>query len=266
MPTVVCADATLYYEVHGSGPPVVFAHGAGGNTLIWWQQVAHFAKHYTVLTFDHRGFGRSTCAPDGFHPKCFVDDLRAILDAAKLDRAALVCQSMGGWTGFPAAIRMPERVACLVLSGTPGGLVTDATAAYSANAIAQRVAHASTPEELTLSLVCAPDFPKREPARALLYTQISGLNDPATRANLSTLFDAEACVAAASLNGYNVPTLVVFGEHDAFFGPAALHEVADQIPGATAHEFPGVGHSPYWEVPEQFNALVGDFLARHLGA
>ena len=60
MPRVERPNAAIYYEVCGEGPPLVFAHGAGGNTLVWWQQVPYFAARYRVVTFDHRGFGRST--------------------------------------------------------------------------------------------------------------------------------------------------------------------------------------------------------------
>ena len=56
-------NAKIYYETYGDGPALVFAHGAGGNASSWWQQVPHFAERYRVITFDHRGFGRSTC-PD----------------------------------------------------------------------------------------------------------------------------------------------------------------------------------------------------------
>jgi pimeloyl-ACP methyl ester carboxylesterase len=70
------------------------------------------------VAFDHRGFGRSTCAPEAIDPRHFASDLEAILDAAGVRRAALVCQSMGGWTGLPFAIAHPERSAALVLAGT----------------------------------------------------------------------------------------------------------------------------------------------------
>ena len=46
----------IHYEVTGTGPAIVFAHGLGGNQLSWWQQVAHFAPRYTCITFAHRGF------------------------------------------------------------------------------------------------------------------------------------------------------------------------------------------------------------------
>ena len=49
----------LHYEVTGTGPALLFAHGLGGNQMSWWQQVAHFAPHYTCVAFAHRGFAPS---------------------------------------------------------------------------------------------------------------------------------------------------------------------------------------------------------------
>ena len=124
MPFVNTDNAKIYYESHGEGTPIVLAHGAGGNTLVWWQQIAHFARYHKVVAFDHRGWGRSQCEPEHKHARYFADDMRAVMDDAGVERAAIVCQSMGGWTGMQFTLAHPERVACLVLSGTPGGVQT----------------------------------------------------------------------------------------------------------------------------------------------
>ena len=129
MPRVQRPEASIHYEVSGDGPPLVFAHGAGGNTLVWWQQVPHFARRYRVVTFDHRGFGRSACTSGHEQGRHFADDLAAVLDDAGIARCALVCQSMGGWTGLQFALAQPQRVAALVLSGTPAGILTPAVGA-----------------------------------------------------------------------------------------------------------------------------------------
>ena len=124
MPFVNTDNAKIYYETQGEGPPVVLAHGAGGNTLVWWQQIAHFARRHKVVAFDHRGWGRSQCAPEHKHARYFAGDMRAVMDDAGVERAAVICQSMGGWTGMQFTLANPERVSCLVLSGTPGGVQT----------------------------------------------------------------------------------------------------------------------------------------------
>src|SRR3990172_8664119 len=49
----------LYYKENGSGPALVFAHGAGGNHLSWWRQIPFFSRRFRCITFDHRAFGRS---------------------------------------------------------------------------------------------------------------------------------------------------------------------------------------------------------------
>ena len=104
MPTIARQDATLYYETHGSGHPLVFIHGGGGNTLAFYQQVAHFRDRYRVITMDLRGFHRSVLAPGVVsHPADFPDDLLAVLDAEGIASAALVCQSLGAWAGLPLA-------------------------------------------------------------------------------------------------------------------------------------------------------------------
>ena len=261
MPHVRSGSAEIYYEIHGSGPTLVLAHGAGGNRVIWFQQVPVFAQRYRVVTFDHRCFGRSTCPPEDFHPKHFTSDLLAILDAEGIERAALVCQSMGGWTGLSTAVRHPERVACLALCGTPGGLVTPTVLAAAA-----RIGQNASRDGIRGQAALAPDFPERRPDLAFLYDQVSGLNVDFPMEALARMFDPEGRVDPADLADYAIPTLLVAGEHDGLFPPEALREVAKEIPGCAWCDIPGAGHSTYFEDAEQFNAHVGDFVAQHLNA
>ena len=261
MPTVHSHDAEIYYEVHGQPSellPVVFAHGAGGNRMSWWQQVPHFAKTRRVLTFDHRTFGRSRCAPEHFAPQHFAPDLFAILDAEDLSRVALVCQSMGGWTGFRQRSTRPERIAALVLCGTPGGLDTQAIRDAMSN-IGKRLGG----EGIVANAALAPDYPAREPAMTHLYDQISALNTGVDPSALARLMAPEARVQPEQLAGYEVPTLVIAGEFDLLFPAAALREVASRIPKARLAEFPGAGHSTYFEQADLFNARVEAFLDEH---
>jgi pimeloyl-ACP methyl ester carboxylesterase len=259
MPFVQRPYTTLYYESHGEGAPIVFAHGAGGNTLIWWQQVPYFARTRRVLTFDHRGFGRSLCAPGHFHAREFAADLFAILDHAGIERAALVCQSMGGWTGLRAALTRPERIACLVLSGTPAGIFTPKVVEAF-----QRIGRIAAGEGLRAAPALAPDFPSREPERTHLYDQIAGLNPGLAPEALAAL--GAARVDPTELGGYSVPTLMIAGAHDQLFAPEALKDAAAQIPGCRVVDFAGAGHSPYFEDAPRFNRIVAEFVAEHAAA
>ena len=95
----------LYHEEHGEGPAVVFAHGAGGTHMSWWNQIPTFSQHYRCITYSQRGFGFSPDVAGGPGRGAFVEDLRGLLDNLGIERASLVGQSMGGRSvlGFAAA-------------------------------------------------------------------------------------------------------------------------------------------------------------------
>jgi pimeloyl-ACP methyl ester carboxylesterase len=260
MPFVTRPHARIYYETAGAGPPIVFAHGAGGNTLVWWQQVPHFAPRHRVLTFDHRGFGRSVCDAGNEQGRHFADDLAAILDDAGIERAALVCQSMGGWTGMQFARAHPERVAALILSGTPAGLLTPKVLA-ALRAIAEAAAQMDrVPAWNEAHPALAADVFDRDAARGFLYAQLTGLNPPGA---LSRIALQEVMTEPEALGDWAIPTLLIAGDHDRLFAPDVLQDVAAAIPGARFERIPSAGHSPYFEAPDQFNRIVSDFLARH---
>src|SRR5579872_6931753 len=124
MPFLARDGCELYYEVHGEGSPIVFAHGAGGNHLSWWQQVPFFQQRFRCVTFAHRGFAPSTDTPDGPGREAFVDDLAALIDHLDLPQVHLVAQSMGGWTALGCALRFPSRVRSLVMASTTGGVAS----------------------------------------------------------------------------------------------------------------------------------------------
>lgn len=261
MPFVSTDNAEIYYEAHGEGSPVVLAHGAGGNTLVWYRQVAHFARWHRVIAFDHRGWGRSRCQPQHKHARYFADDMRAVMDAAGVERAAIVCQSMGGWTGMQFTLAHPERVSCLALSGTPGGVQTpgviqarDARARSRAIDLDRPIAW----NEPHLAL--APDAFERDPANALLYHQLSALNPP-----IGDTGTGELGVSPDALTDYDTPTLMVAGAQDRIFPLAVLQEVSQVIPGAKLHIIEQAGHSPYFEAPAEFNRVVGEFIAANNG-
>jgi pimeloyl-ACP methyl ester carboxylesterase len=257
MPTVASRNAEIYYEAHGEGRPVVFAHGAGGNAASWWCQIPFFVAHgYRAIAFDHRGFGRSACANEDFDPAEFPADLRAILDAEGVVRTALVCQSMGGWTGLPATLAMPERVSALALCGTPGGLWTEAVGASFAG-IAERVARDGGivgPGGAALGAT----YRAANPEGAFLYDQLASFNRGLEPGAVGKI--AGVRITVEDLVGFATPTLLLSGDEDVLFTPEALASVAEAIPGARLERFEVTGHSIYFERPERFNRLVLEFL------
>ncbi len=246
----------IYYEVHGDGPAVVLAHGAEGNTLSWFQQVPVFAKKYRTLLYDHRGFGRSACAPDELQPAQFGRDLLAVMDAAGVERAAVVAQSMAGWSAIQAALAAPERIEAIVLAATSGGLVAPGGDGDAGERDDRPLAGRLS------QLALAPGFSDRRPELAFLFDQVSLLNGN-IELLASRLGLPENLIDPRDLSGYQIPTLVMGCEHDAFFPQTTMRRVADMIPGAENIEIGGAGHAPYWEVPGAFNEIVISFLERN---
>lgn len=245
----------MHYEVRGTGPPVVLAHGVGGNSLGWWQQLTPFGERYQVIVFDHRSFGLST--DDGRGAAAFVDDLEALLDVLGIDDVALVGQSMGGFTCAGFAHRHPDRVRALVLSGSLAGLSTPPPP----QVIDAFLAKAADWEGFVHAEVGRGGFPQRSPDLFTLYGLMSGLNLRASSMVLETIvhtrYDIAPIVAA------EIPVLLINGEEDDRVG-VAMAGLAAQLPRARTATIPASGHLAYFEKADEYNRLVLGFLDEHL--
>ncbi|WP_250517907.1 alpha/beta hydrolase [Caballeronia sp. INDeC2] len=258
MPTIQNAAATLYYEVHGQGEPLIFVHGGGGNSMAWFQQVPHFARRFKVITVDLRGFKHSHCPPEFTHPQYFADDMRAIMDAEGIGQAAFVCQSLGAWAGLRLAVQSPERVSALFVNGSP-------TPAYSEEnwdviTRAQGIYLGDNSKRNT-SIGWNRKTIAERPELLFLYSQIKSLNQPF---NSHTMQDESIKVYPADFEHYRVPTIIAGGAHDDFLHPKSHFHTASLIPGATTHTFPDAGHSAYFETPREFNQALDRFLETHV--
>ena len=258
MTTIETYKATIYYEMHGAGPTVVLAHGGGSNTLCWYQQVPEFSKRYRVLLFDHRGFGRSACDVDDIHPRYFADDLISILDQEGIDRVAIAGHALGGWTALAAAMSAPERVSCIALSATAGGILTDDLIGVFKTGPGRAVGTRDI-----VKSIAAPEFTANNPDLMFLLDQIGALNQDVGAA-MVRLLDPANGVTREQLVGYSVPTLVLAGGDSQIIPPEVLREAASLIPGAEIHVLPGVGHAHNFKAPETYNQMVGEFLGRHV--
>jgi 3-oxoadipate enol-lactonase len=250
MPQAKINGIDLYYERHGQGPAIVFAHGGGGSHMSWWQQVPAFSKSYQCVTFDHRGFGLSREIPDGPGAASFVEDLRGLLDHLGIDKAAVVGQSMGGWTVLGFAATYPHRTSALVLCDTTAGM-DDPEVRAEQDLIAKRAEGGLIPKAF------APDFGQREPALHFLYSEINQLNNlpPKLLAGLFGLrFPADPLVE------HRIPTLLVWGDQDLLIPPATMEMMKRRIPHARTALVRGGGHSVYFEKGAEFNSILLEFM------
>ena len=248
----------LYYERHGEGPAVLFAHGAGGNGFSWWQQVPAFAERYTVVTFDHRAFGRSPDVEDGPGRAAFGEDVVALVDALALERVHFVAHSMGARTSGGLMRHDPARFRSLTVSGSNAGCVDDRLRARKEELQASGALNGTL-----LQRALAEGFREREPGLANLYDRIRSINPPRPRDFLAPppqLRSYRGTGARDRLLESGVPLLWIVGEHDRVV-PAELVRISHELtPGSRYHEIAGAGHSAYFEQAEAWNAEVLAFI------
>jgi pimeloyl-ACP methyl ester carboxylesterase len=129
MPKVGANNLTLHYWRSGQGPDLVLVHGLGGNLAGWHlTMVPALQQEYRVLTYDLRGHGRSDAPPTGYTTGDMAQDLRGLLDALGIERAALVGHSWGADIVLHFALLNPGRVSELVI--VEGGLLAPLAPSY----------------------------------------------------------------------------------------------------------------------------------------
>ena len=258
MPFLERDGARLYYETHGAGPVLVFAHGLGGGQLSWWQQVPHFRDRYTCVTFDHRGFGLSREASGGRGPDAFVDDLAALVEHLGVPDVRLVAQSMGGWACLGYALSHPGRVRALVMASTTGTLADpEILRLFRAHGAAQ-------PEKALFARgihpACGERMAREQPALYFLYRQVDALSHDLDKDVVRRKLIAMRTTPRAAVATLEAPLLCITGEEDVVIPPAAVAVLASIVPGARLARVPEAGHSVYWERPDAFNRLVDELL------
>jgi 3-oxoadipate enol-lactonase len=261
-------DCSIYYEVHGSGPPIVFAHGLGGNHMSWWQQVAHFSARYTCIVFSHRGFAPSSTTVTGDKaPESYADDLAALVAELGLKEFRLVAQSMGGWTSIEYLLRSQghaSKVKALVLASTSGTLDFRQLKGPEAAEIREWLVTApkvmADLEARGILAAGGERFAREQPAMALLYRQIGVLTPADFKAALRPKIMQMRSKDPALLAKLPLPILFLGGDEDCLYPAAAGPGYAKLAPQGRAVRVPNAGHSVYFEHPAEFNRIVEDFL------
>ena len=249
----------LYYEVAGSEHPLVLIHGFALDTRMWDYQFEAFAQHYRVVRYDMRGYGKSLPPTDESYSH--TDDLMALLERLRTDRAHVFGQSRGGAVAIDFALAHPEATGALVLvDPVLGGHSWSQEAARTDGAIWETAAKSGVEAGKAKWLahpLFAPAREKPEVAARLeqIVSDYSGWHlintDPGRYADPP---------AAQRLHEIGAPTLVVVGERD-LPDFLVIADTLQQVPNARKVVLPGVGHMCNMEDPTKFNEVVLDFLA-----
>jgi len=257
-------DCRIHFEVTGSGPAIVFAHGLGGNQLSWWQQVAHFAPRFTCVTFAHRGFAPSSPIAGGPDPADYADDLAALADHLELGEFRLVAQSMGGWSSVEYALRRTGRLKALVLAATTGSLDPRRMREPERSRLEewQRLSQATLAQYLTNGIHPAGGalMAAEQPALHLLYRHIDDMNAGLDKDRIKAKLWANRTRAPEELAVAGCPILFISGDQDVVIPPFAADAIASVLPDARVAHIANAGHSAYFERATAFNALLEEFF------
>src|SRR6195256_4343090 len=249
MPKLNRDGVNIYYEVHGSGPPLLLTHGYSSTSGMWQGQIEALSKHHKLVLWDMRGHGQSDYPSDplAYSEALTVGDIAALLDQVGEKKAVIGGLSLGGYMSLAFYRAHPDRARALLIIDTgPGFKKDDAREGWN------KRAH-DTGDRFEREGLAVLTSASRERS-SVSHRNASGL----ARAARGMLTQRDARVME-SLPNIKVPSLVVVGADDAPF-LAASDYMAAKIPGAAKVVIPGGGHAVNIDQPQAFIDAVLPFL------
>ena len=246
----------LSYEIVGQGPAVVLVHGGLVDSRLWDDQMNDFSKQCRVVRYDLRGFGKSAEATEPFS---HIEDLRALLDFLKIERATIVGLSLGGIIAADFALEYPKRVDRLVLVGS--GLRGDKQPQPKDSKLAWEAAARGA--EPFAEVAMRSDLYGGVHPGTVIYTRLRQMlldNFKAVSTFRPGFLKYPEPPTIERLESINVPTLVVIGSRDAQNLKNIAHLLAKKIHRARMVVINGASHHPPVEKPKQFNKVMLKFI------
>jgi pimeloyl-ACP methyl ester carboxylesterase len=271
MPYALTDDGVkLYYEETGSGRPVILVHEFAGDFRSFEPQMRHFGKRYRALAFNARGFPPSDVPENvaAYSQVRAADDIRSVLDHIGEQQAHVIGLSMGGFAVLHFGLRHGNRALSLCVGGCGYGAEPDQRERFRAEADA--IAAAIRAEGMTA-------FAERY---AYGPTRVQYENkDPRGHAEFKAMLAEHSAVGSANtqqgvqrerpslytmvedMKRLAVPTLIISGDEDwPCLHPGVL--MKQTIPSSALAVIPNAGHAINLEEPEEYNRIVGNFLAQ----
>ena len=269
MPHLTTDDGVkLYYEDVGSGIPIIFVHEFAGDLRSHELQIRHFGQRYRCIAYNARGYPPSDVPKDAerYSQERARDDIRAVLDALKLDKAHIVGLSMGGFATLHFGFTYPDRARSIVVAGCGYGAAPDQRAKFAEEAEAaakgfeeQSMAKAAEGYALGPTRV---QFQNKDPRGWREFadqlsehsTEGAALTMRGVQKRRPSLFDL-----VEKMKSITVPTLIMTGDEDwPCLEPGLL--MKRTIPTAALVVMPNAGHTINLEDPAAFNQHLADFF------
>lgn len=253
----------LYYETAGEGEPLVLGHAGFVDSGMWDTQWQTLARHFRVIRYDMRGYGKSSPVSG---PVSRRDELYQLLEHLGVERAYLMGCSLGGGMLLDFALEHPQMAAALILvSAVPGGFelqgpppphLLDMIAAMQQGDLARA-------SELQIRIWVDGPFRQPEQVDPAVRRRAAVMNRIPVERGTWAIADMPPLhpPAVQRLSDIHIPILVIAGALD---HPEILRGVdvmAAGIRGAQKVIIPDSAHVPNMEKPVEFNLAVIEFLA-----
>ncbi|MET4578875.1 alpha/beta fold hydrolase [Ottowia thiooxydans] len=256
-------EMRIAYEERGSGTPIVFLHGIGGNRSNWAAQMDGSLSGFRTVALDLRGYGASSLPKGALALTDFVEDVVSVMDHLHIRSAHLVGLSMGGLVVQALYAAYPERVTSLTLVACRGGHSPVANGeGFAKDRLGPLEGQNSTAElaRTLLPKLVGPDVSSE--TFDMLQKSLLDLHLGSYR---KTVAMRVALTAFLDLGLVSAPALVMAGTHDTLAPIAQMTEIAQLIPDATLKVMERCGHFINIEKPADFNHALRSFLTAHPG-
>jgi pimeloyl-ACP methyl ester carboxylesterase len=260
--SVQVGDIKMGYRVYGSGDPLVMIMGYGSTMNMWELRLLQdLSSHFKVIVFDNRGMGTSEAGDRPFSIEQFADDTAGLMEALGLRRAHVLGWSMGALIAEELALRQPGRVDRLVLYAAHcnAGLYPPAPE------IIQKLTDTSgTPEEQGMRFISVL-FPSAwlqshgDRIKEVFYRPMGTVRPEIMGRQSMAIGVWKGC--CDRLGQIKSPTLVIAGTDDVLVPPQNARYLAGKIPAAQLALIENGGHGLMFQLPDEFQAQVAEFLA-----
>ncbi len=271
MPYAVTDDGfKLYCEETGIGTPVIFVHEFAGDYRSWEPQVRHFGQRYRVITFNARGYPPSEVPEEGsaYSQNRAADDIVAVLDHFRIERAHIVGLSMGGFASLHLGFRHPARARSLTIAGCGYGAEPSQRETFRGEAAT--IAAFIKKEGMTAfanKYAYGPSrvqFENKDPRGFAEFKSMLAEHSGTGSANTQLGCQRERpslYELVEQMKALTLPALILTGDEDfPCLAPGIL--MKRNIPTAAFSVMPNCGHTINLEDPDGFNAIVGQFLVQ----
>jgi 3-oxoadipate enol-lactonase len=260
MPYVELSDVRCFFELRGTGDPLLLIPGLGATHAVWDAAAEALAKSYSLILPDNRDVGHSMGRRPPRSIADFSVDMLELLDALQVERAHVLGLSLGGIVAQQLAVDHPGRVDRLVLMSCAHRLGPYLVGMAGLLGHAMRYFPPAVFQRMLELLGTSPEFLDSHPGTIEQRLEAVSRRNIARGAVARQLRCIGCSQIAAEEYHISAPTLVIAGDRDGVIPSCYARQMAADIPGSRFEQIAGCGHNPLQEQPERVAAMITDFL------